>query len=55
MSVSGRIVVKWILKKQRCDPVEWIQLTQDRDQWHTFLNTVPNFQISEKPQNILNN
>jgi hypothetical protein len=25
--------------------LEWIQLAQDRDQWHTFVNTVMNLQV----------
>jgi hypothetical protein len=35
--------------------VDWIHLTQDRDQWRVLVNTVMNILIQEKVGNILTN
>jgi hypothetical protein len=33
------------LKEIMCEDVDWILLSQDRDQWQTLVNTVMKFQV----------
>jgi hypothetical protein len=37
--------IKMVLKEMGIDGANWIQLTQDRDQWRTFVNTVMNLRV----------
>jgi hypothetical protein len=39
LGVEGRMLLKWILKQQNVG-VDWIHLTQDRDQWRAVVNSV---------------
>jgi urocanate hydratase len=39
LGIDGRIILKWILKKQ---VVDWIQLAQDRVQWQALGTMVMN-------------
>jgi hypothetical protein len=39
LGAVGRIILKWILKKQDIDVV-WIDLAHDRDKWRALVNTV---------------
>jgi hypothetical protein len=36
-----------------CESVEWMHLTQDRDQWRAVVNTVMNLQVPLKVGNFL--
>jgi hypothetical protein len=38
--------IKMDLRETGIDGANWIQLTQDRVQWRSFVNTVMNFQVS---------
>jgi hypothetical protein len=40
--VDGKITLEWILE-MRSEIVDWIHLSQDRDQWQAVVNTVMNF------------
>jgi hypothetical protein len=33
----GRIILKWILNIEGGESVDWIHITQDRDQWQTLV------------------
>jgi hypothetical protein len=37
-----------------CEGVNWMNLTQDRDQWRAVVNTVMNLRVTEKGRNFLN-
>jgi hypothetical protein len=39
IGVDGRIILKWIFKKY-CEDVDWIHLTQIRDQQRALLSTI---------------
>jgi hypothetical protein len=47
----GRPRRKWVnnvkrdLREIEWDDMDWIDLTQDRDQWRAFMNTVTNFRV----------
>jgi hypothetical protein len=43
MTHSGRIILKWILR--RWEGVTWIDLAQDRDRWRDLVNAVLNHRI----------
>jgi hypothetical protein len=42
--VGGWAILKWILEIG-WDGVNWIDLSQDRDQWRTLVNTVMNLRF----------
>jgi hypothetical protein len=42
--VDGRIILKWILKKQD-GGMNWIDLAQDQDRWRSLVNAVMNFRV----------
>jgi hypothetical protein len=37
--------IKMDLREIRWDAMDWIDLTQDRDQWRALVNTVLNIQV----------
>jgi len=39
LSVDGKIILRWKI-------VDWLYLSQDRDQWRAVVNTVMNLQVS---------
>ena len=41
LEVVGRIILKWIFKKQD-GGMEWIHLAQDLDKWWALVNAVMN-------------
>jgi hypothetical protein len=49
----GEAVIKINLKEIVCENVEWIHLSQDRDQWRALLNAVMNFLGSVKVREFL--
>jgi len=38
----------------RCDDVDWIHVTQNRDQWRAFVNTVMNLRVPQKVEECFN-
>jgi hypothetical protein len=43
--IDGRMGSEWILGRLAGGSVEWIQLTQVRDQWWAFVNMVMNLRV----------
>jgi hypothetical protein len=37
---------KMDLRETECDGVDWIDMTQDRDQWRALVNAVLNLRVS---------
>ena len=37
--------IKMDLREVSCDPEEWIDLAEDRDQWQAYVRVVMNLQI----------
>jgi hypothetical protein len=50
---STRNSVKMDLTEIGCEGVDWIQLTQDRNQWLALMNTVMNLRVSYNAANFL--
>jgi hypothetical protein len=42
LDVGGWTILKWILREIVWDGMDWIGLTQDRDQWRALVNMVMN-------------
>jgi hypothetical protein len=42
--VDGRIILEW-MREVRWEDVDWMCLTQDRDQWWALVNMVMNLQV----------
>jgi hypothetical protein len=38
--------IRMVLKERVWESVDWIRLSQDRDQWHVLLNTLMNLGVS---------
>ena len=48
--------IKMDLREMVCDPGNWIDLAQDRDQWRTYVGmTVMNLRVPLKPIGLLVN
>ena len=45
LGVAGKIILKGILKEIWWDVVDWIHLTQDRENWQAVVGTEMNLQI----------
>jgi hypothetical protein len=45
--------IKMDLRKPGSSGMDWIHLTQDRDQWQTLVNTVTNLQVPYYVGNFL--
>jgi len=44
--VDGRIILKWIFKKEvGWEGMDWIDLAQDRDRWRELVNAVMNLLV----------
>jgi hypothetical protein len=47
----GRPIHRWVdnikmdLREIRCDGVDWIDMTQDRDHWRALMNTLLNLRV----------
>jgi hypothetical protein len=39
--VDGRIILRWI----RCEGMDWIDVSQDRDRWQALVNAVIKLQV----------
>ena len=37
--------IKMELKERGCDPVDWIEHAEDRDQWRAYVRAVMNLQV----------
>jgi hypothetical protein len=47
IGVGGKVIFEWILKQQVEKVwVDWMNLTQDSDQWSTLVHMVMNLQVS---------
>jgi len=42
--MNGRITLRWALGRW-IDEADWIQLAQDKFQWHAFVSMVMNFWV----------
>jgi hypothetical protein len=42
---DGRIISDWILRETGWADVDWIHLTQERDQWQTLMNMILNLWV----------
>jgi hypothetical protein len=51
LNIDKRIILKCIFRNMK--GVGWIRLTQDRDKWHTLVNTVINLQLPYKVQHFM--
>ena len=40
--IDGRIIIRWIFSKWRCESMDWIDLAEDRDRWRALVNAVMN-------------
>jgi hypothetical protein len=45
LDVGGKIILRWFLRDIEWDGKDWIDLTQDRDQWKALVNTVMNLLV----------
>ena len=41
--------IKMDLRELGCDPGEWIDLAEDRNQWLAYVRAVMNFRVPSKP------
>jgi hypothetical protein len=46
--VDGLTILKWILREVGWDGMDWIDLTQDRDQWRALVNAVMNLRVPSR-------
>jgi hypothetical protein len=44
LGMNGRITLRWALGRW-IDEADWIQLAQDKFQWHAFVSMVMNFWV----------
>jgi hypothetical protein len=44
--INGRILLNWLFRKWDGD-MDWIDLTQDRDEWRAFENTTMKCSLRE--------
>ena len=41
--------IKMDLREMGCDPGEWIDHTEDRDEWRAYVRAVMNHRVPKKP------
>ena len=41
--------IQMYLRIAVCDPGDWIDLAEDRDQWRAYVRTVMNLRVLKKP------
>jgi hypothetical protein len=46
VDVDGTVILKYMLKENGCENVDWIHLTYDRVQWWAVVNTVMNLRAA---------
>jgi len=44
LGIEGKIILEWIFRKQ-WEAVDWMHLTQDKDQWQGLVNMITNLQV----------
>jgi hypothetical protein len=50
--VDGRIIIKWISKKQN-GGMNWNNMAQYRDRWRALVNAVMNLRVPQNAGNFL--
>jgi len=45
LDMNGKIMLEWSLTEIDWEVVDWIHLTQDRNQWRILVNTVMSLRV----------
>jgi len=44
-SLDGRLILRWIFRKQDVGGLDWIELAQDMDRWRALVNAIMNLRV----------